>query len=155
MFLVNDIPQRRHTKIRSYLPGEPVVAILLAAVEFEWTVRRAIIALGTSPNKKIRECVLRSCHGPEQYKDAWKAEVKLRFGKRLPDIVTNWQDLRSTAFKLRARVVHGISGMPSSKKTSEAVEILLKASHDINQFAAAHHIPLFGKRLPVRRMPRK
>jgi hypothetical protein len=155
VFLVSDTVERRHQKIRSFLPREPVVAILLANVDFEWTVRRAIIALGVNSNKVIREEVLSKCHGPEQYKDAWKVEVKARFAKGLPEVVTNWQDLKLIAFKLRGQVVHGVNGMPSSKKTAEAVEMFLKASNDINKFAATKRISLFGKRLPVRRKARK
>ena len=155
MFLVNDTVERRHQKIRSFLPREPVVAILLANVDFEWTVRRAIIALGINSNKTIREKILSKCHGPEQYKDAWKAEVKARFSKGLPEVISNWEGLKSIAFKFRGQVVHGIRGMPSSKKTGEAVEIFLKASNDINEFAAVQKVSLFGKRLPVRRNARK
>lgn len=150
MFLVSDTIERRHLKIRSFLPGEPVMAILLAAVDFEWTVRRAIIALGTNSNKTIREVVLKHCHGPDHYKEAWKTEVKLRFGKGLADVVQNWNELQGTAFILRNRVVHGIRGMPSSRKTSEAVEIFLQASSCIAKFAVVNHVPLFGKKLPVR-----
>jgi len=45
MFLVKDDPTEREKKILGFVPNEPAIAVILAAVHFEWTVRRAIIAL--------------------------------------------------------------------------------------------------------------
>jgi hypothetical protein len=154
MFLATDLSEHRHKKIRSFLPQEPVIAILLAAVDFEWTVRRAVIALGTNSNRFIRDEVLNRCHGADDYKDAWKAEVKRRLGKGLPEIVTNWKFLKEEVFLLRHQVIHGLRPMPSSRKTQERVEAFLTASKAIWEFALLHETPLFGTRLPVRRKPR-
>jgi hypothetical protein len=52
MFLVKDNINYRQTKIRSFLSNEPAIAVILAAADFEWSVRRAIRALGThKPNE--------------------------------------------------------------------------------------------------------
>src|SRR2546427_7419394 len=115
MFIVTDTLENRHRKIRSFVLREPVIAILLAAVDFEWTVRRAILALGTNSNRFIRDQVLNRCHGAEEYKRAWKDEVVLQLGKSLPEVVGNWEFLKKEAFPLRHQVVHGLRGMPSSK----------------------------------------
>jgi hypothetical protein len=155
VFLANDSIERRHTKIRSFLPREPIIAILLAAVDFEWTVRRAIIALGTNSNRLIRDEVLNRSHGADDYKDAWKKEVKGRLGKGLPEVVPDWKFLKEEAFLLRHQVIHGVRGMPSSKKTHKCVEAFLGASQAIGSYAYSNHSPLFGKRLSVRRQPRK
>ncbi len=154
MFLATDMPERRHQKIRSFLPDEPVIAILLAAVDFEWTIRRAVIAMGTNTNRVIRDTVLNRCSGAEEYKDAWKKEVKTYLGKGLPDVVTDWHFIKKEAFLLRHQVIHGLRGMPSSKKTAERVEAFLAGSVSIAEFAEEQGIELFGKRLPVRRKPR-
>lgn len=154
MFLATDRPGPRHRKIRSFLPAEPVIAILLAAVDFEWTARRAIVALGTNTNRFIRDEVLRRCHGADDYREAWKSEVSPRFGGRLPQVVGNWQFLRNTAFLLRNQVVHGLRGMPSSQKAQESVEAFLEASTAVTAFASARGVHLFGRRLPVRRKVR-
>jgi hypothetical protein len=107
----------------------------LAAVDFEWTVRRAIIALGTNSNRLIRDEVLNRSHGADDYKD--------------------WKFLKEEAFLLRHQVIHGVRGMPSSKKTHKCVEAFLGASQAIGSYAYSNHSPLFGKRLSVRRQPRK
>lgn len=151
MFLATDKLEHRHKKIRSFLPSEPVIAILLAAVDFEWTVRRAVIALGSSSNRTIRDTVLYRCSGPKEYKEAWKKEVKPRFQKGLAEIVPNWEFVKDEAFLLRHQVVHGLKGLPSSKITSERVEAFLAGSVAISDFAKVHEVELFGKRLPVRR----
>jgi hypothetical protein len=146
LFLANDSLQRRHKKIRSFLPSEPVIAILLASVDFEWTVRRAIIALGTNSNRFIRDSVLNKCHGADAYKEAWQKEVQPRLGMHLPHVVKNWSFLKAEAFALRHQVVHGLRGMPSTRKTEERVEAFLEASRAIADFAIAHNEPLFGRR---------
>lgn len=154
MFLVTHPPELRHRKIGSFLPDEPVIAILLAAVDFEWTVRRAIIALGTNPNKFIRETVLSRCHGADDYKDAWKDEVKSHLGKGLPEIVPDWKFLKEQSFVMRHQVIHGVTGMPTSRKAQDRVEAFLAASRSITGYAASQETPIWGKRLPVRRKPR-
>lgn len=151
MFLVSDSQGRRHAKIRSFLKDEPVIAILLAAVDFEWTVRRAIVAMGHGPNRRIREELLVRCHGAEDYKEAWKAEVVPRFGSSLPSAIPNWSTLKGDAYPLRHRVVHGTVGIPPREKNRNAVEAFLAASTSLAEFAAANQVELFGKRLPVRR----
>lgn len=155
MFLANHRFESRHKKIRSFLPQEPVIAILLAAVDFEWSVRRAIIALGTNSNRHIRDSVLRRCHGADAYKDAWKDEVKTRLGRSLAEVVPNWEFIRTEAFVLRHQVVHGDKGLPSTKKTTESVEAFLVGSAAIDEFAKGQGIELFGKRLPVRHKARQ
>jgi hypothetical protein len=155
MFLVADTQEVRHQKIRSFLPKEPAIAILLAAVDFEWTVRRAILALGTSPNSVIRKETFKHCHGEGAYKDAWKQEVQSRLGKGLPQVVPNWDFIRDKAFPLRHKVVHGLRGMPNPETTKDRVEAFLVASKAIADYAQVNGTSLFGKRLPVRQKPRK
>lgn len=155
MFLATDMPEGRHRKIRSFLPAEPVIAVLLAAVDFEWTVRRAVIALGTNSNRHIRDTVLNRCHGADDYKKAWSTEVKSRLLVGLPEVVPAWQFLKEEAYLMRHRIIHGLYGMPSSKKAAERTEAFLAASKAIHEFALVHGEQIFGKRLSVRRKPRK
>lgn len=149
-FMVGDSQQARHARIRGFLSaGEPVIAVILAAADFEWTVRRGILALGQSPNADIRSGVLASCSGLDRYKDAWKTEVKPRFGKGLPDIVAGWDGFKK-AFELRHRLVHGVAGTTGLDYATERVGTVLQASADVAAFGAANAIDLFS-RLPVRK----
>ncbi len=154
MFLVNDSMESRHQKIRSFLPTEPVIAILLAACDFEWTLRRAVVALGTSTNRVVRDNVLRLCHGPDDYKRAWQEEVSGRTGIRLPRVVGNWESLKRDGYGLRNQVVHGIAVRPSLQKGRRSVDAFLRASTALAAFAETHDAPLVGRRLPVRRKRR-
>lgn len=149
-FLVGDSQSTRHARIKGFLvEGEPVISVILAAADFEWTVRRAILALGKSPNADIRTGVLARCSGLDKYRDAWKAEVKPRFEKGLPEVIADWDGFKE-AFGLRHRLVHGVAGTTGLNYAATRVETVLQASADVAAFAAANAIDLFA-RLPVRR----
>jgi hypothetical protein len=149
-FMVGDSQAARHARIRDFLAaGDHVISVILAAADFEWTVRRGILALGKSPNADIRAEVLAKCSGLDSYKDAWKAEVKERFGKGLPEVIKDWQGFK-VAYELRHRLVHGIAGTTGQSYAGKRVDAVLRASMDVASFASANAVDLFA-RLPVRR----
>ena len=150
MFFVNDSQTQRHKKIRSFLKTEPLIAVLLGAADFEWTVRRAIIALGHSPNVDIREHTLLSCHGLDAYKNAWKEEVQPAHETPLSAVIPNWQFFKEKAFPLRHKIIHGVLGTVSADHAAERVESMLDASRSLVQFAINRHCDLY-QRLKVRR----
>jgi len=149
MFLVHENPDDRDQRIRDFLASDldAAIAVILSAVQFEWTVRRAIIALGSSPNKKLRE-QLSQCYGLDKYKNMWKLEVHPKHHTRLTQIVENWQDLRD-AFNLRDRLLHGLTSCDRSYATRR-VEAAIRAACFIRQFAQSKGVDLH-KRLPIRR----
>lgn len=150
MFFVNDSQQQRHEKIRSFLRTDPVIAVLLGAADFEWTVRRAIIALGERPNVEIREQTLNACHGLEAYKKAWKKEVQPIHVVALSAIIPNWQFFKESAFPLRHKIIHGAIGTVGVDHATERVEAMLAASQALVHFATSRDCDLY-KRLKVRR----
>ena len=152
VFLVLDTLEERQEKIASF--DEPFIAVLLAAPDFEWTARRAILALGSSTTKEIKENTLKLCSGLKEYKDAWKEEVQPLTGKGLPEIIPGWQYFRESAYPLRNRLVHGIEGSVTSQYAQERVEAILSASKAVTEFADSFGEPLYGRRI-VRRKPRK
>lgn len=147
MFLIRDSSPSREERIKQFLPEDPPLAALLAVVHFEWTVRRAIIALGTSPNVEIRK-KLERCHGCDAYKDLWRDEVLPRIGSHLPQIVKNWDGL-IRAFRLRHRLVHGVTSC-GIDYASERVYWAIGAANDVRSACIAYGIDL-DSRLPVRR----
>jgi hypothetical protein len=148
MFLVGDDSVDREARIQTLLAAQPPIAVILGAVHVEWTVRRAIIALGCSPNVVIRERLLR-CHGLDQYKALWKDEVvTVRQAPPLTQVVTRWAELRN-GFELRHRLVHGASSCTADYAASR-VEALLAAAADIRAFCLRQGVDLHV-RLPVRR----
>jgi hypothetical protein len=154
MFWVNDTIEARHAKIRGFAARDVAVAgYILAAADFEWTIRRAILALGHRATGAIREETLKRCTGDEQYKDAWKREVYPKKGKRLPEVIPNWHELVTKAFPLRHRLVHGVSGAPGLNYVKERREVYLLASRALVDYAASEGANLYA-RLPVRRKDR-
>jgi hypothetical protein len=150
MFWVNDTIEERHARIRSFLNREDrTIAVLLAAANFEWIVRRAIIALGHSPNADIRVRLVK-CYGLDSYKKIWKAEVGRFKGVGLASVVPNWRFFKEKAFPLRHKIVHGEQGSTGREFATERVEAMLMASSSIAEFALQHSLNLY-QRLPVRR----
>lgn len=150
MFLVNDTLENRQDTIASY---EPFVGVILAAADFEWTVRRAILALGSSPTKEIRKNILGQSSGLENYKNAWKKEVELLTGKKLTEIIPNWQKFKETAYPLRHRLVHGVEGTVTPEYADDSIKAMLAASKSIADFADSLGEPLYGRRI-IRRKSR-
>ena len=74
MFLAGDRVERREQRVRGYLSSDPGVSLLLAAVNFEWTVSRAVIFLSASPTTPLRK-KMSQYYSPDAYKVLWKAEV--------------------------------------------------------------------------------
>jgi hypothetical protein len=143
MFLVKDTIQKRHQMIRSFLDKEPAIAVLLAAADFEWTVRRAILACGSSSIKDLRQ---RKLNGPFAYAACWKTEVTPRFHKTLQTVIRDWELFRR-AFQLRHKLIHGIQGTTGRDYACRQVEIIISASNSIVEFAAINRAQVYGVRI--------
>ena len=152
MFLVDDTLEKRQAYIKRQLKYDPILAVFLAAADFEWTIRRAILALGRNPTKYIREEVLGNCSGLKAYKDAWKKEAKPICGDNLADVVPDWQFFKE-AYKLRHRLIHGVIGTTGNYYATVRVNAILAASKSIADYASSKNEPLFGRKI-IRRKPR-
>lgn len=147
MFLVQDSSLSRENRIKQFLTEDPALSALLSVIHFEWTARRAIIALGTSPNVVVR-AKLKNCHGLDKYKDIWKDEVFPNFQLRLPEVVKNWDGL-GRAFRLRHRLVHGATSC-GTEYARERVYWAIGATNDVRAVCIDNGTNL-DSRLPVRR----
>lgn len=153
MFLVRDTIDDRHARIRAFLPDNPSAAVLFAAADFEWTLRRAIFRLGSSNTKDMREKVLRKLSGLERYNAAWKREITPRLGRELNELIPEWEKFKEN-YGLRNELIHGARGGTSARYATECIERILAGSRTIATFAAEHNEPVYGKRLPIRRTSR-
>ena len=150
VFLVQDSSVSREERIKQFLDEDPSLSALLSVIHFEWTVRRAIIALGKSPNVVIR-VKLRGCQGLDGYKDLWRDEVFLNDQRnitRLSEVVKNWQGL-GRAFRLRHRLVHGATSC-GTEYAKERVNWAIDATNNVRHICKVEGINL-DLRLPVRR----
>ena len=159
MFLVKDASAEREERIKQLSAEDPALAELLGVIHVEWTMRRAIIALGISPNVEIRKA-LDSCHGLKRYKELWKKEVVQGsltksspvIHKSLCEVITNWDGLIK-AFNLRHKLVHG-AGSCSAEYAIEKLDWAIDAASNIRAYCLNYKIDL-DKRLPVRRQASK
>ncbi len=145
MFLVNDTIENRRRKILSFIEsGESVIAVILAAANFEWTVRRVIIGLGTSTNDKFKgdAGLFRKVSGLDGYKRLWKSEIP---SARLAELIQNWKYFKEDAFPLRHRLVHGVTGTTGVDYAKKRVLSMLDASEALVVFAKSNGIDIFKK----------
>ena len=145
MFLVHDTLEERQKMILSC--EDPFIAVLLAAADFEWTIRRAILALGTRETKTIKDEVLARCFGLDGYKEAWMKEVQPLTDKGLTDIIPNWQYFREQAYPLRNRLIHGIEGTVTPQYAKERVAAFLSASKALAEFDESCGEPVYGRKI--------
>ncbi len=146
--MVKDSSPSREEGILEMLKEDASLSLLLSVIHFEWTIRRAIIALGTSPNVEIRKKLKEQRGGLDGYKKVWKEEVFIKVGKRLTEVITDWDNLKK-AFKLRNALVHGVSSC-SLDYATEKTNCAIKASKIIREISLHFGVNL-DKRLPVRR----
>ena len=148
MFLAGDGVGRREQKVRSYLRSDPGVSLLLGAVNFEWTVSRAVLFLSCRPNTELRKRMA-EYYSLDRYKDLWRDEVMPAGDhQRLPKIVRNWSEVRN-AFGTRNVLVHG-KGRCTRNMATPHIEALLKAVGYVDSYCTAHGVDL-SRRMPVRR----
>lgn len=148
MFLASDRVIHREQKIRRFLSSEPGLALILAAVNFEWTMSRAILFLSKTANAELRRKML-EYHSPDKYKDLWKEEVVDSAGvPRLPSVIRNWSNVL-TAFKARNRLVHGKDRYTRNMATPH-IEALLAGVQFVDRYCEGLGAPLYG-RMPIRR----
>lgn len=147
MFTVKETSIAREQRITNLVQTDPALAVILAAVHVEWTLRRAIIALGTAPNTVVRAKLSR-CHGLQAYKELWRQEVTPRTHVRLNHIVSNWDGL-VRAFKLRHRLVHGAATCQQFY-AEQRVSWALEAARNVRAFVADRGVDV-DRRLPIRR----
>jgi hypothetical protein len=148
MFFVSDTQQRRHGAIRGFLREETAtIGLILAAVDFEWTVRRAILALGVSPTKEIKHKFSESrVAGPDGYKRLWKEEPNRYTGRPITSVVKQWSKLvekPNGAFALRNRIVHGIIGSSGLDYVNSRAEVFLEAAVDLEKEANAYNCSVY------------
>jgi hypothetical protein len=149
MFFVLDKEEHKVKKIYSYLGREPMIAILLAAANWEWTTGRCILFLGKRPNVVVRKD-LSKCHGLKKYSELWKEELCSENSTIAPlnKIISQWDEFND-AFSLRHTLIHG-RGTCSRNMATKPIETMLQATSELYAFARQRGFDL-NSRLPIRR----
>ena len=145
MFTYRETIQKRREKIESFLTKEHSgIAVILAAANFEWTLRRAILALGKKPTAILRKEIEKTSN-LDSYKDLW-AEKVIKGVQGLPAIIPGWAELR-TSYKLRHELVHGNKGTTGLEYAWARVDAFLEASKALNDYVISKGAPIYGIRI--------
>lgn len=141
MFSVSFGSENRERKIKEFSSkNDHCTAVILAAVHFEWMIKRAILKLGISPTKALREKLediyrLYETDDRKDYKSVWEEEVAVRFSNsKLGTVLGVLSKIQNETSKVRGKIVHG-NGTVSKKEAIDAVDQYLKAAKKIRDFA--------------------
>lgn len=129
--------------------GLPGIAVISVASDLEWTLRRAIVALGKSPNTDIHKKLERTS-GLRKYATQWDAEVTARFNQPLETLIVDWDNFVDKTYKLRHRLVHGAISKTTRDYAAPRVAEILNATKAIVDFSSRNGVDLYS-RLPFRR----
>lgn len=153
MFFVADTHDYKKQYILEYLNKEPMIAVLLAAANFEWTVGRCIMFFSIIPNVELRE-KLSKCHGLDAYRKFWENVLCSTDStiSKLDKIISNWNIFKD-AFNLRHRLIHG-RGTCNYNMAKRPIELIILATDELYNFALSRGRNL-NFRLPVRRIIKK
>jgi hypothetical protein len=94
MVFVSDTEFHKPKRTIELLAREPMIAVLLAAANFEWTVGRCILIFGNSANVDVRRA-LEKTHGLNKYKELWEVEIRHHdpLAPPLCKVIKDWQKL--------------------------------------------------------------
>jgi len=149
MFLASERSHHRESKIRSLTTRDPSIGLVLAAVNFEWTVSRAVLFISVTPNKALRE-KMAQYYSPDSYKRLWREEVcrNISGSPPLPRLIRHWPKVLD-GFHARNVLVHG-KDRYTAKMANPHINALLDAARDIDSYCESIGKPLYG-RMPVRK----
>jgi hypothetical protein len=148
MFTYKESIETRRAKIEAFLTKEhTAVAVIMAVANFEWTLRRAILALGKKPTAALRKEIEKTSN-LDRYKDLW-AENVIKGVQGLPAIISGWAELRSS-YTLRHELVHGNKGTTGLGYARKRVNAFLVASEDLNEYVISKGAVIYG--IKIRRI---
>ena len=148
---------------------------LIACADFEWTVRRVILALGEDTTKVIRTKEMSGDDGYvcglKSYKTLWNKEVKSLHNDELDDLLNRsvnvkdipdydarftgsaWEFL-DKAFGVRAQLIHGVRGHASSATSNFMFHLVRACTEVLCDYAEENNWSIFGKKI-VKLKPRE
>lgn len=143
---------RRSAQIREFFKVQPALAYLMAAFDFEWTVRRAIVLMGTCPTSVLHERFKnRKYAGWKNYQHCWNKMVlgfRADIFETLDEIVLGRHETQEEkekdsspiglAMKLRHRLVHGLSGSIPVEDADRGFDALLNGSERLSEYVDHH-----------------
>jgi len=158
MFHVGFGSSNREKEIRKIAAKDEITAVILAAVHFEWMLKRAILKLGTSPTKSLRKQLedvyrISKFKNKDGYKEIWEREIGKRFkNASLGKVIGKLTQIQNHALNVRGKVIHG-NGTVSKAHADQAIDLFLDAGVKLQTFAQKNGEDL-DVRLKARIKPR-
>ena len=139
MFDLSDKRNKRRKTIFGYAHFDPGMGVVLAAMDFEWTCRRAILALSKTPTTILYEKYFKGYTTSKKLNEAWDSEVLpyLQPKCSLDEVVCkNGIILQQVldAMQCRNVVVHGTESRVSAQECRWAVCLLEYACDNVATF---------------------
>ena len=147
MFDLNDTRVKRRKVIFGEAQIDARHGVVLAAMDFEWTCRRAILALSKKPTVVLYEKFIGDYPAFKGLAKAWDSEVvpTVNGARPLPALLgdkVSWQCV-DDAMQCRNAVVHGTENRVADKECRWAVCILEDACDVVAQFAEENNGKIF------------
>lgn len=142
MFDLSDKRNKRRKTILGYAHFDPSMGVVLAAMDFEWTCRKAIVALSGTPTVTLYERFFNGYISLKKLTEAWNVEVMPNLAHKcsLNDVVcTNGIKRKQVldAMKCRNVVVHGTESRVFAQECRWAVCVLEDACDNVAAFVEA------------------
>jgi hypothetical protein len=150
MFLVGDGPERHAEQIRLWSNDHPSIALIVAAVYFEWTICRVVIGLSLEPNTAIRQ-ELEKVYGLPKLSACWNSKLRHVPDYRALKSIINFKAVEG-AFQARNELAHG-KDRYTRNMAQPHVDALLQAVAAVRDFCMKRGFDPMAK-LPIRRKVR-
>ncbi len=153
-FLVRDGLVNRHNLIRKVYRNNVAMGIQIAHANYEWTMQRAIVALGRKMQVKPRLLQLDKGLSLNQYTRIWDGLFVKSEGKQsimpLMKIIKDWENFSKKGFILRHVVAKTHKGEVAIGYREENLEILLSATEDVYKYLKSLGVDLYARMQPQR-----
>ena len=132
--------------------GDHCIALVVAAADFERTMRRAIVGLSAEPTADVRERIEKKYNTIGKYNLAWTRFVEPVRQSPLQEALSEFDDVRN-AFRSRNKLVHGQQGGAKLGYVMPRLEIIIAGTTKLTAFALSHSVDLTA-RIKIRQRPR-
>jgi hypothetical protein len=132
--------------------GDHCIALVVAAADFERTMRRAIVSLSLEPTADVRERIEKKYNSIGRYHQAWTRFVEPARILPLSDVLPEFDDVKN-AFQARNKLVHGQQGGAKLDYVMPRLDVTSSGTTKLTVLSLAHGIDL-TLRIKVRQRPR-
>ena len=132
--------------------GDHCIALVVAAADFERTMRRAIVCLSLEPTADIGERIEKKYNSIGKYHQAWTRFVEPARNLPLSDALPEFDNVRD-AFRARNKLVHGQQGGAKVAYVMPRLDVISRGTTKLTALSLAHGVDL-TQRIIVRQRPR-